>query len=203
MSNSDRTLIKKRENARQVAFSKRRLGLFKKASELSTLCAAEVALVVFSTSGKVYSFGHPSVKSVAHRFKEEGVKSDAKTVEHIANEEAASICNLNKQICNLQVQLEGEKKRSKKLKEEMTEDPMLYLFSAPINSLTLPQLFWLKEKCGELKEKVLKMREAKMAQESSYSSCGSCTEGADAPGTAPELSPKRGSSGGPDGHFFS
>ncbi|XP_010474754.1 PREDICTED: agamous-like MADS-box protein AGL28 [Camelina sativa] len=45
----------------QVTFSKRRSGLFKKASELCTLCDAQVAIIVFSPSGKVFSFGHPDV----------------------------------------------------------------------------------------------------------------------------------------------
>ena len=50
--------IKKIENvaARQVAFSKRRKGLFKKALELSTLCEAEIALLVFSASGKLFDY---------------------------------------------------------------------------------------------------------------------------------------------------
>lgn len=50
--------IKRIENAtsRQVTFSKRRVGLLKKARELSILCDAEVALIIFSTSGKLYEF---------------------------------------------------------------------------------------------------------------------------------------------------
>nr|ASZ79965.1 MADS37 [Bambusa multiplex] len=42
--------------SRQVRFSKRRSGLFKKARELSVLCDAEVALVVFSPAGRLYEF---------------------------------------------------------------------------------------------------------------------------------------------------
>ncbi|RZS27639.1 hypothetical protein BHM03_00061146, partial [Ensete ventricosum] len=42
--------------SRQVRFSKRRSGLFKKAYELAVLCDAEVALVVFSPAGKLYEF---------------------------------------------------------------------------------------------------------------------------------------------------
>jgi SRF-type transcription factor (DNA-binding and dimerisation domain) len=41
---------------RQVTFAKRRNGLLKKAYELSVLCDAEVALIVFSSSGKLYEF---------------------------------------------------------------------------------------------------------------------------------------------------
>ena len=46
--------------SRQVRFSKRRSGLFKKAHELSVLCDAEVALVVFSPAGRLYEFASPS-----------------------------------------------------------------------------------------------------------------------------------------------
>ncbi|PRQ16957.1 putative transcription factor MADS-MIKC family [Rosa chinensis] len=42
--------------SRQVTFSKRRTGILKKAFELSVLCDAEVALIVFSPSGKLYQY---------------------------------------------------------------------------------------------------------------------------------------------------
>ena len=50
--------IKKIENTtnRQVTFSKRRNGLIKKAYELSVLCDVDVALIMFSPSGRVSLF---------------------------------------------------------------------------------------------------------------------------------------------------
>ncbi|KAG5552233.1 hypothetical protein RHGRI_010348 [Rhododendron griersonianum] len=50
--------IKRIENTtnRQVTFCKRRNGLLKKAYELSVLCDAEVALIVFSTRGRIYEY---------------------------------------------------------------------------------------------------------------------------------------------------
>ncbi|XVE83026.1 hypothetical protein DITRI_Ditri16bG0053600 [Diplodiscus trichospermus] len=42
--------------SRQVTFSKRRKGLIKKAKELAILCDAEVGLVIFSSTGKLYEF---------------------------------------------------------------------------------------------------------------------------------------------------
>ncbi|KAM6588044.1 hypothetical protein CsatA_010649 [Cannabis sativa] len=53
-----KTQMKRIENAasRQVTFSKRRNGLLKKAFELSVLCDAEVALIIFSPRGKLYEF---------------------------------------------------------------------------------------------------------------------------------------------------
>nr|BAU80785.1 MADS-box transcription factor [Torenia fournieri] len=50
--------LKRIENKinRQVTFAKRRNGLLKKAYELSVLCDAEVALIIFSNKGKLYEF---------------------------------------------------------------------------------------------------------------------------------------------------
>ncbi|WCJ38793.1 MADS-box transcription factor 2 [Euphorbia peplus] len=44
------------KSIRQVTFSKRRNGLFKKARELSVLCDIEIGVVIFSGSGKLYQF---------------------------------------------------------------------------------------------------------------------------------------------------
>uniref|UniRef100_A0A5B7BKX6 Putative transcription factor CAULIFLOWER A n=1 Tax=Davidia involucrata TaxID=16924 RepID=A0A5B7BKX6_DAVIN len=50
--------LKRIENKinRQVTFSKRRGGLLKKAHEISVLCDAEVALIVFSNKGKLFEY---------------------------------------------------------------------------------------------------------------------------------------------------
>ncbi|KAK4563831.1 hypothetical protein RGQ29_006081 [Quercus rubra] len=61
--------IKKIDNttSRQVTFSKRRKGLFKKACELSTLCDAEIALMVFSATGKLFDYASSSMQQVFER----------------------------------------------------------------------------------------------------------------------------------------
>lgn len=56
------------EGRRQVTFSKRRVGLFKKASEISILCGVEAAVIVTSPKERVYTFGHPDVDSIVDRF---------------------------------------------------------------------------------------------------------------------------------------
>ncbi|XP_041018508.1 MADS-box protein SVP-like [Juglans microcarpa x Juglans regia] len=62
--------IKKIDNvtARQVTFSKRRRGLLKKAEELSVLCDAEVALIIFSATGKLFEFCSSSMKDILGRY---------------------------------------------------------------------------------------------------------------------------------------
>ncbi|KAK1381060.1 hypothetical protein POM88_027804 [Heracleum sosnowskyi] len=60
--------LKKIENKinRQVTFSKRRGGLVKKAHEISVLCDAEVALIVFSTKGKLFEYSSDLSDLVLH-----------------------------------------------------------------------------------------------------------------------------------------
>ncbi|XP_058759778.1 MADS-box protein SOC1-like [Vicia villosa] len=66
-----KTQMKRIENAtsRQVTFSKRRNGLMKKAFELSILCDAEVALIVFSTRGRLYEFASSSILETIERYR--------------------------------------------------------------------------------------------------------------------------------------
>ncbi|RYQ82165.1 hypothetical protein HN51_057587 [Arachis hypogaea] len=54
--------------SRQVTFSKRRNGLLKKAKELSILCDAEVGLIVFSSTSKLYEYASTSMKSIIERY---------------------------------------------------------------------------------------------------------------------------------------
>nr|CBY05398.1 SHATTERPROOF1-like protein [Lepidium appelianum] len=63
--------IKRIENTtnRQVTFCKRRNGLLKKAYELSVLCDAEVALIIFSTRGRLYEYANNSVRGTIERYK--------------------------------------------------------------------------------------------------------------------------------------
>ncbi|XP_031279214.1 MADS-box transcription factor 23-like isoform X2 [Pistacia vera] len=54
--------------SRQVTFSKRRNGLLKKAKELAILCDAEVGVMIFSSTSKLYDFASTSMKSVIERY---------------------------------------------------------------------------------------------------------------------------------------
>ncbi|RZC52069.1 hypothetical protein C5167_020498 [Papaver somniferum] len=65
--------IKRIENPtnRQVTYSKRRSGIFKKAKELTILCDAQVCLIMFSNTGKVCEYVSPSttMKEFFDRFR--------------------------------------------------------------------------------------------------------------------------------------
>ncbi|XP_059447741.1 agamous-like MADS-box protein AP1 [Corylus avellana] len=66
-----RVQLKRIENKinRQVTFSKRRGGLLKKAHEISVLCDAEVAVIVFSHKGKLFEYAtDSSMEKILERY---------------------------------------------------------------------------------------------------------------------------------------
>nr|XP_016463356.1 PREDICTED: agamous-like MADS-box protein AGL62 [Nicotiana tabacum] len=97
------------ESILQVTFSKRRAGLFKKFSELCTLCGAEIALVVFSTGKKVYSFGHLCVDSVMDRFLTRNSPPNNGHNQLIVAHRNASVRDLNIELTNIEGILQMEK----------------------------------------------------------------------------------------------
>ncbi|XP_009599183.1 agamous-like MADS-box protein AGL61 [Nicotiana tabacum] len=56
------------QNNRQVTFSKRRNGVFKKANELAAMIGAEICIIVFPPGSKPYSFGHPNVNETIDKY---------------------------------------------------------------------------------------------------------------------------------------
>ncbi|GLJ27200.1 hypothetical protein SUGI_0533250 [Cryptomeria japonica] len=66
--------LKKIENPvnRRVTFSKRKAGLLKKASELSVLCEAEIGLIIFSSTGKLFEYANPSMSRITGKYQKHG-----------------------------------------------------------------------------------------------------------------------------------
>ncbi|XP_022940464.1 MADS-box transcription factor 23-like isoform X2 [Cucurbita moschata] len=54
--------------SRQVTFSKRRSGLLKKAKELAILCDADVGVIIFSSTSKLYEYSSTSMKTLIERY---------------------------------------------------------------------------------------------------------------------------------------
>ncbi|KAM0011335.1 putative transcription factor MADS-MIKC family [Helianthus debilis subsp. tardiflorus] len=100
--------IKRIENTtnRQVTFCKRRSGLLKKAYELSVLCDAEVALIVFSSRGRLYEYANNSVKGTIDRYKKACLdpQSSGSVSEANAQYYKQEAAKLRQQISNLQNQ---------------------------------------------------------------------------------------------------
>ena len=103
------------EDDRLITFLKRRSGIYKKASELVTLCGAEVGVVIFSPAGKPFSFGHPSVESMANHFLKQNPPQGDNPHSLVEAHQKVRINELNQQYNVLSNQLEFEKEREKAL----------------------------------------------------------------------------------------
>jgi pheromone receptor transcription factor len=98
-------LVKNR-SARYVTFSKRKSGLFKKASELSILCKARVGIVGFTPSGNPFAFGTPNFQTVVEQYLHEGQESEAGSSRQIVTpSENPNINMMNKELSGLTKEL--------------------------------------------------------------------------------------------------
>ncbi|KAF8031094.1 hypothetical protein BT93_D0322 [Corymbia citriodora subsp. variegata] len=139
---------------RQVTFSKRRTGLFKKANELAILCAVQIAIIVFSPGGKPFSFGHPNVESVIHRFlNQEKTPDDGTSKDDESRDESTTDDNLNQQLLDLLKRLNAEEKRGEML-EKALKTKRAAKGQPPIDQLGLPELGELKSSLEDLREKL-------------------------------------------------
>lgn len=76
-------------SAVQVCFGKRKLGLMKKALELSILCRCEIGIIVFGANGNLHQWSSPrtSMKDLLQRYSEASSQTDpqqgGKEVSHL------------------------------------------------------------------------------------------------------------------------
>ncbi|KAL6498915.1 hypothetical protein OROHE_026422 [Orobanche hederae] len=143
------------KNHLQVTFSKRRSGLFKKASELCTLCGVEIAIIVFSPAGKVFSFGHPNVEPIVDRFLARNRAQNNNDPFHLIEAQRnASVRELNLQLGQYLNELEVERKRGENLDSMRKTNQSHYWWEGPIDKLGLDELEQLKDAMEELKKNV-------------------------------------------------
>lgn len=143
-----------KKSHRQVTFSKRRLGLFKKASELCTLCGVEVVIVVFSPAKKVFSFGHPEVEAIIDRFLSQNPPLDSKANKIVEACRNANVRELNVHLTEILDQLEVEKKRGEELSQMRKESQQKHWWESPIEELALNELEQLRVSLEDLRNNV-------------------------------------------------
>ncbi|PHT40742.1 MADS-box transcription factor 23 [Capsicum baccatum] len=103
------------QNSRHVTFSKRRLGLFKKASELCILTAEEIVILVQSLKCQcLFTFGHPSADAVIDRYVT-GISSSLLSSLTI---DEFNLQQNNQYYSHMCKDLEAEKKKKENIEEE-------------------------------------------------------------------------------------
>ncbi|XP_057517991.1 MADS-box protein AGL24-like [Amaranthus tricolor] len=144
-----RIQIKKIDNvtARQVTFSKRRRGLIKKAQELSTLCDAEIGLIVFSSTGKLFEYSNTRMPQVLQR--------------HMLHAD-----NLNK-LEESSVQLEAEDSMCKILTKELEDKTreVSRISGEDLDALSLDELMKIERQVERGQIKVRRAKEEKLRKE--------------------------------------
>ncbi|KAI3865388.1 hypothetical protein MKW92_008151 [Papaver armeniacum] len=142
-----------KEDARQVTFSKRRGGVFKKAHELSTLCGAEIAIIVFSPAGKPFSFTHPHNIIDRYLSGNSHQANNMSSTPLVTAHREAKIRELNREYTEALGRLEAEKKRGAELKKIMKENKKQFWWDN-IDDLGVHELEQLSAAIKDLKIKV-------------------------------------------------
>ncbi|GFY80318.1 K-box region and MADS-box transcription factor family protein [Actinidia rufa] len=119
--------IKRIENPinRQVTYSKRRNGIFKKAQELTVLCDAKVSIIMFSNTSKLHEYISPniSMKKIYDQYQKRLLD---RSMEHALREDARAL-----------EETEGSKQQAKERDQRMGEE---------LNDLSVHELRGLEQK---------------------------------------------------------
>ncbi|KAL3515395.1 hypothetical protein ACH5RR_022297 [Cinchona calisaya] len=147
--------IKKIDNIsnRQVTFSKRRVGLFKKASELCILTGAQVAIIVHSLGKRVFAFGHPNIDDIISRYTTGS--SSSSFVADQNTQLGAEIQEHNKHYAKVLKELEIEKKRKEIIEGSKGVNCGSFWWDEPIDNMGLEELEQYKASLEELMKKVI------------------------------------------------
>ncbi|XP_058760722.1 MADS-box protein JOINTLESS-like [Vicia villosa] len=141
--------IKKIDNisSRQVTFSKRRKGLFKKAHELSTLCDADVGLLVFSSTNKLFEYASSSMQQIIER--RNGCSENHRLMGHQSTD---------------QFQIESESSNTLRKKLEDKSQELRQMNGEDLQELTVQELQKLEAQLRRSLSSVSKVKDEKFMQ---------------------------------------
>ncbi|CAH8384942.1 unnamed protein product [Eruca vesicaria subsp. sativa] len=147
---------------RQVTFSKRRTGLVKKAQEISVLCDADVALLVFSPKGKLFEYSAgSSMERILERYERCSYAGQDVTTPSLNSQgECSTECSKLLRMVDVMQRslrhLNGEEVDALSIRElqdlEMQLDTSLKKTRSRKNQLMVESIAQLKKKEKELKE---------------------------------------------------
>ncbi|XP_019434338.1 PREDICTED: agamous-like MADS-box protein AGL62 [Lupinus angustifolius] len=144
-----------KESNLQATFTKRCNELFKKANELCTLCDAQVALIVFSPTNKLFSFGEPGVDVVIDRYLMKDQPQNLENMHFLEAHRNANVQELNEKISRINEALDSEKKYSEDLAKQRKEAQEQFWWAAPIEEMNGDKLDQFKLALENLKKNVL------------------------------------------------
>ncbi|XP_031380104.1 MADS-box transcription factor 23-like isoform X2 [Punica granatum] len=159
--------------SRQVTFFKRRTGLLKKAKELSILCDAEIGLIIFSCTGRLYDYASTSMKSIIERYS--NAKQELNDLPCISALEIQSLreenASLKQHISKLQEshrQLMGQELTKVRLEElndlETKLDASLKNIRAQKDQVYKEEATELKQKIDRVEQENIELRKKLMSQ---------------------------------------
>nr|AGV28071.1 APETALA3/PISTILLATA-like protein 1 [Welwitschia mirabilis] len=125
------------DSNRQVTFSKRRNGLFKKAEELSILCRADVGVIIFSSTGKLYEFCNSSMNHVLEKY-------------HKAP---------GKEHCDIELRKMSKQLVKERSEKEKLDSKLRYMTGEDIEELKVPELEKLEKELDAALKKVRRRKD--------------------------------------------
>ncbi|MFS7956679.1 putative transcription factor MADS-type1 family [Helianthus anomalus] len=143
------------QNTRLVTFSKRRAGLFKKASELCILTGAQIAILVNSPGGHLFSFGHPSADVIIDRYLNNN--NNGNVLEGSNTYKLPPVMEFNQHYTEVSKELEAEKRRKEAIQESkaMNSGCGLMWYEEEVDGMAADELQQYLSSLVELKRKVL------------------------------------------------
>ncbi|KAK7269891.1 hypothetical protein RIF29_22682 [Crotalaria pallida] len=146
-----------RERNLLVTFCKRRSGLFKKASELSTLCGAQVAIIMFSPTDKAFTFGHPNVNAVIDQFQMRGPPPPyhPRTIQFIEAHRNAVMRELNSHLTQINAELETQKRYGEALNMYLKEAREKFWWASPIEDMSNTELDQFQAALENMKKSIM------------------------------------------------
>nr|XP_043618452.1 agamous-like MADS-box protein AGL62 [Erigeron canadensis] len=156
------------QNTRQVTFSKRRNGLFKKASELCILTGAQAAIIVSSPAGRMYAFGHPDADHLIDTYlnnnndnnnnisTNNNNNNNNNNYNYNNNEAKVVPMNaFNQHYVKVSKELEAEKKRKEMIPSSSTSNSKEAWYEKSVEGMDVRELEEYLYSLGELKKRVL------------------------------------------------
>ncbi|KAG6523323.1 hypothetical protein ZIOFF_013179 [Zingiber officinale] len=159
------------EDARYISFSKRRNGIYAKSSDLATLCGVEVAVVVFSPTGRPHSFGSPSVNLIIDRF----LSSDPYRIGGPAPElyqRKQVVKDLNQKVMEVTRELDETKAERAVLEQRHTEAMQWFEWMDNLAGVGLEEMDKMKEMLENIKSRAETRVRGHLSMASAVNSAG-------------------------------